>query len=163
MPSCPEHFNLPKQHEAVRTYYSLRRATIDRIADVIKKFEPDLTDPGSFNLIALHKYPIVDLDNSGSYCLYCGGLAESLLDGVYHAAREQWDLEGKGPSPAYINGLYGNIFETYVLDILTSVVGDRLLRNPKRISNLLKPSSRDSISCFLILLQLLVGYLNLVG
>ena len=94
-------------------------------------------DPSGFNLIALHKYPLVDLEARGTHCLYYQGLSDSLLHGVYHAAIDKWvSTDGnEGGSPQYINGLYGDIFEDYVLEVFERVVSSRLFKKPKTKSD----------------------------
>ncbi len=146
IPTRPENFKFSgypdapvKACEAVQSYCRVRRGTLGEIRCAIEKYEPKCAsnskhmDPSGFNLIALHKYPLVDLEARGTRCLYYQGLSASLLHGVYHAAIDKWvSTYGKeGGSPQYINGLYGKIFEDYVLEVLERVVNGRLLKRPK--------------------------------
>ncbi len=136
-PGCPD---APlKACEAIADYCRVRRGTLSEIRSAIEKYEPRCVsdpkhmDPSGFNLIALEKYPLVDLGTRGTHCLYYQGLLGSLLHGVYHATIDKWLLTGgkQGGHPKKINGFYGDIFEDYVLEVFERVVGKRLLKRPK--------------------------------
>ena len=82
-PACPD--ASVKASEAVQSYCRIRRGTLDEIRCAIEKYEPRRAcdprymDPSGFNLIALHKYPLVNLEGNRTHCLYYQGLSASLL------------------------------------------------------------------------------------
>ena len=162
VPTSPEDFKFPeypdapaKACEAVQSYCKVRRGTLNEIRCAIEKYEPRCTsdskyiDPSGLNLIALQKYPLLDLGIRRTHCMYYQGLLESLLHGVYHAAIDKWLLTGgkQGGCPQYINGLYGEIFEDYVLEIFERVVSSALLKKPKIKSDKGKEGPDGIIDC----------------
>lgn len=122
----------PKIKKPMEAYCKLRKNSLSGLKQDICENEVDQNDLGSFNLIAIKKTPLIEYQNT-IYPLYLHGVASSLLDGIYHAVISQ-DQTNRNHRKR-VGGVFGNLHEKHVLDVLESGFGNRLLRNPVRKDN----------------------------
>ena len=126
--------SFPKFKQASEAYASLRTASIDTLRQEITKHEPG-EDLGSFNLIALRRFPLLEY-KGGIYPLSFAGLANSLMDGVYHAVVTAALRSGQTKKVQHrlqhVGGVFGRLYEQQANDLLGSKYDDRLIRCPRR-------------------------------
>jgi len=115
-------------------YFSLRCGTVDAIAKMVASLEPS-NEFDAFNLIPIRRYPLICYRGEAVFPLFVRGIAESLCEGVYHTVLTA-HLEGRiAENVEYIGGVFGDLFEEYVLRRLADRFGDRLIENPARSDN----------------------------
>lgn len=133
--SLPEPEKIENEREAVvlKASSQVRWGRLSDIRDTIYDLE-DNRPLRDWNLIALSRYPIVRLDDGNAFALNHTALGRSLFDGVRHAvltAALAKQLPEPFNNPAAVGGLYGKLFQRYVIGVLKQACGDRVVEIPE--------------------------------
>ncbi|MEZ4752952.1 MAG: hypothetical protein R3A13_01415 [Bdellovibrionota bacterium] len=107
-----------------KAFYSLKTGLISDIRKAVQSLEGD--NPREFNLIAVSKYPIVELENGSAYVLNSSSLGRSLYDGPRHIIMSKAIERGNG-EPNRVGGIFGEIFQDYVLKLLTEKFNEKII------------------------------------
>lgn len=119
----------PLEAEVVEAFLSLRAGTVEQIRAEILVQEADLI-PRDFNLIALSRFPVVQLNNGSYFILNLSALTRSLFDGPRHVVMTS--AVGRSESERRrVGGAYGGLFQRYALSILMELFGDRVVVIPE--------------------------------
>lgn len=122
--ACPN----PKEAECLQAFHSIRCAPLATVRKEIERFDPG-KETSDLSLIALSKYPIVEVGGLGRLVCNVTALAHAIFSGIRHAILAA-SLDGKSgiPNRQELGGLYGQILQDYALGILKGAFGDRLVR-----------------------------------
>jgi hypothetical protein len=123
----PDECKSEKEVEVLEAFASCRVGAVAKIrADILHFEEGNL--PRDFNLIALSRFPIVNL--AGQYfILNLSALGRSLSDGPRHVILTA-AVQGGNRESRRVGGIYGEIFEDYVLGFLGNQFADRMVPLP---------------------------------
>lgn len=131
----PEAIDSASQRRQLEAYYGLRKGTVSELRADVNKWERLEGDVEAFTLIPIRRYPILDLGKTGCFISSASSLGLSLNEGLYHvlmtAALEK---TVEGLERRTVGGIYGQLYEHYILDLLQIACGEMLLRAPRRIS-----------------------------
>jgi len=128
--SLPEQCENPRETECLAAFHSIRAADVSTVrAEIVRR--DGKSRISEFSLIGMLRYPIVDVPDVGRFVTSLTSLSHALFGGVYHAILTPTS-ERKIPAMNVqrLAGLFGEVFEEYVLDILQAVFGDRYIRVP---------------------------------
>ena len=119
-----------KERQIVAASVAVRQQKLDEVRRWIERLDGSrpLRD---WNLISLYKYPLIDLDPKPVFLVNLTALGRSLFDGIRHAiltAALEGRLAAPYNSPDAVGGLYGRVFEQYVLQVLERAFGPQLIR-----------------------------------
>lgn len=123
----------PKLRRPIDAYASLRSADARTIKKAILTLEPG-DDIGAYNLIPLRQYPLMH-HKDGLFPLSLAGVANSLLDGVYHAIITASLKKRMHEGVRHVGGVFGTLYESQINELLRRKYGDRLIPCPKRRDN----------------------------
>ncbi len=129
----PDQCENPLEARILQASAEVRWGTLDDIREAIRQF--DAHHPiRDWSLIALSKYPIVDLGEMGAFVLNHTALGRSLFDGIRHSILTA-ALDGHLPRPfdteAAVGDLYGNVFQRYVTDLLRHFLRHQVVEIPE--------------------------------
>ena len=131
--AAPERCENPLEAEVLRASARVRWRTPDALRGLITGMEGS-RPIGDWNLIALSKAPIVDLDETGAFVLNHTALGRSLFDGVRHAvltAAHERRLPDPYRNAKSVGGLYGRVLQRYVTKLLRLAFPDRVIEIPE--------------------------------
>lgn len=120
----------PRLQRSVAAYTAIRACSLNQLRTDIRSLEP-FDRVSDFNLIALRKHPLM-FHRGGVYPLSLSGISSSLFEGVYQAIVT---VANTANERKHVGGVFGRLFETYILSLLREKFSDRLLSNPKRRDN----------------------------
>jgi len=118
------------ENRMVSAFEKIRCATLSEIRKSILKFENDLSI-SDWNLISLYRFPLVTFPQKGTFIVNLTSLGRSLFDGVRHSiltAALAKHLPDDFNSPERLGGLYGQLFERYIMRLLETAFGDRVIK-----------------------------------
>jgi len=122
-----------KEGQIVAASVAVRQQKLDEVRQWIERL--DGSRPiRDWNLIALYKYPLIDLDPNPVFLINLTALGRSLFDGIRHAiltAAIDRRLAAPYHSVKAVGGLYGQVFQQYVLQVLERAFGPQLIRIPE--------------------------------
>jgi len=123
----------PIQKKIIYAYEKIRCATVDVMRESMLSIEKNRSIR-DWNLITLSRFPIIRFLNEGAYILNLTSLGRSLFDGIRHTILTS-ELEKERSSVKNIikrlGGMYGQVFEKYVLKLLEEVFADRFIKIPE--------------------------------
>jgi hypothetical protein len=122
-----------QERQIVAASVAVRQQKLDDVRQWIRRLEGS-RPVRDWNLIALYKYPLIDLDPQPVFLVNLTALGRSLFDGVRHAiltAACEGRLAAPYNSAQAVGGLYGRVFERYVLQVLERAFGPQLIRIPE--------------------------------
>ena len=114
----------------VSAFEKIRCATLYEMRKSIHDFEKNLSI-SDWNLISLYRFPLVTFPQKGTFIINLTSLGRSLFDGVRHSiltAALAKLLPDDFNSPKRVGGLYGQLFESYIMRLLEAAFGDRVIK-----------------------------------
>ena len=128
--SLSEQLENPNEKRIVRAFEKIRCATLWEMRRSILRREKDVS-VSDYNLISLYRFPLVTFPPKGTFVINLTSLGRSLFDGVRHAILTA-ALEGRLPDGfnklKRLGGLYGQLFERYVMYILKTAFSGRVVK-----------------------------------
>lgn len=114
--------------ECLEAFHKIRCAPLATVRDEIERFDSE-RKIGDLSLIALSKYPIVDVAGMGRLVLNVTALSYALFSGIRYPILTASLEERPGmPNRQELGGVYGQILQDYAIGILQAAFGERLLR-----------------------------------
>ncbi len=128
-PSTPQ--KDPLVGDPVEAFCRVRCAGLDQLKGEIRRYDGQ-RPIHEFSLIALSRYPLVEVPGQGRFILSTARVADALFEGVRHAIQTA-ALDGIPgiPALAEIGKAFGLVFEEYVHEILRLAFRERLVRLPR--------------------------------
>lgn len=117
----------------VEAFEKQKCADIEKMRTTINKFEDGLLF-SDWNLISLSIFPLVTFPQAGTFILNLSALGRGLFDGVRHAiltAASEKRLPETFNSVRRVGGLYGEVFEKYIQDLLQTAFPKRVVKIPE--------------------------------
>jgi len=136
----------PIERRVAQSYEMVRSGTVDDIRNSILRYEKGLSY-GDWNLISLYRYPLVKFPDKGTFIVNLTALGRSLFDGVRHSiltAALERRLDPRFCDIKRLGGLYGELFERYVLSVIESAFPGRVIKIPESEF----PGNADCLICF---------------
>jgi|GEM_PF-4458400 len=125
--------NNAAESACLSSFYELRRASTDDIVQEIRKRESGRPIQ-DFNVVALSRYPIVDIDGVGGLMVSTPAAIDSIFSGVRHAVITNIVENHHGDERRRLlkafGGDLGQLFEEYADRILSDAFGAQLWRVP---------------------------------
>lgn len=122
--------NCPTEKEArsLGAFHLLRCGSVEQVRAAIEKFDGG-RPIHSFNLIGIRSFPIVEFDNDSRFVINMPAALTGLFGGIRHAILAGV-LDGKAPemNVKELGGLYGELFQDYVINLLHDAFGERFIR-----------------------------------
>ncbi len=115
-------------------YCAIRCAEVEQIKCAVQELEKD-ANPDEFNLVPLLKYPLFRNGHGKAHSLFLSGMAVSLCEGIYQEIITAAKDHAIPESCQHVGGVFGLLFEEYVLDLLEECFPHRVLKRPRRSDN----------------------------
>jgi hypothetical protein len=130
-----EQIGNPEQKRLLNAFEKIRCATPSEIKESIFDIEGNLS-VSDWNLISLSRFPLVKFPQKGAFIINLTSLGRSLFDGIRHTIISA--ARGGRLPPGFnkierVNGLYGHIFENYVLRVLEQAFPGQVLKIPEAV------------------------------
>jgi hypothetical protein len=130
---CPDGIDEAKlvYREAMDAFVELRSATIPELRKEIEAVEDVNAPLPNWTMLALRKFPIVELSSGARYVLNYEALGEAVLSGPRHELVKNCKHD-KG-CITEVGGELGILFEEYVDEYLRAAFGDNLIKVPRDV------------------------------
>lgn len=120
----------PIEKRMISAFEKIRCATLYEMRKSICHFEKNLSI-SDWNLISLYRFPLVTFPSKGTFIINLTSLGRCLFDGVRHSiltAAIEKRLPEDFNRPIRVGGLYGQLFERYIMRLLETTFGDRVVK-----------------------------------